>query len=135
MKQETETSHKDRTTRAYNAKDAIRELENDLAHNKQFPTYSGTGTDVIRVHTSGIKSPSIIVSKSCAVAWIREHFKQSPTKANKHWVEDAVLYTKLTRNRYSIWLDCDEDRQRTDWSQAKIDAVEAKRNEVFNEEE
>lgn len=137
QKQETkiEMKHEERTTKVYNITDALHELEVDLRYNAKFPNelWNKTErTDRIRIHT-GFLSPSIVISKAQCKRWIKNHFNESRTsKAGKHWEKDGQLYVKITRSRYRVWVDCSEDRFRTEESKAGIQAGEDARNAIFS---
>ena len=137
MKYETamkmEKMHEERTTKTHTIGDAIRELENDLAYNKANPCrYNGERTDKIRI-SGGMFAPSLFISKSQCVKWMREHFNTTPSKQSKHWAQDGEMYVELNRSRYWIWVNCSEDRTRTEASQEAIDTVEAARTKAFKD--
>jgi len=133
MQQETEMkpSHEERKTEIYRIGDAIRELENDLAHNRQFPCrHDGKRTDLIVIH-GGFGAPSLNINKSQCVKWMREHFNERPTQPSQHWAKEGQLYVSLTRSRYWVWVSCGENRFRTDESAAGMQAGEDARDKAF----
>ena len=127
---ENEPKHEERTTETYRIGDAIRELENDLAHQHQFPCDYVGRTDRIRIHT-GFHSPSIYINKTQCIKWMREHFKQRPCQPNQHWEKEGQLYVSFRRNRFWVWVSCGENRFRTEESAAGIQAGEDARDEAF----
>ena len=131
MQQETEMkpSHEERQTEIYRIGDAIRELENDLAHQRQFPSRDER-TDLIHIYT-GFNSPSLNINKAQCVKWMREHFNSRPTQPSGHWAKEGQLYVSLTRSRYWVWVSCSENRFRTEESAAGMQAGEDARDEVF----
>ena len=128
---ETKPSHEDRTTETYRIGDAIRELENDLAHQRQFPSRDER-TDLIHIYT-GFNSPSLTINKAQCVKWMREHFKNGRRTQpdGQHWVKEGQLYVSLTRSRYWVWVSCGENRFRTEESAAGIQAGEDARDKAF----
>lgn len=126
---ETEPKHEDRKTETYRIGDAIRELENDLAHNRNFPCRDER-TDLIRIH-GGFGSPSLVINKSQCIKWMREHFNSRATQPSEHWVKEGQLYVSLNRGKYWVWVDCGENRFRTEQSAAGIQAGEDARDEAF----
>ena len=136
MEQETETEtemmHEERTTKTHTIGIAIRELENDLAHNKAYPRYDGERTDKVRI-TGGMFAPSLFITKSQCIKWMREHLNSTPSKQGKHWAKDGEMYVELRRGRYWVWVSCSEDRTRTEASQEAIDTVEAARTKAFED--
>ena len=135
METETKQEHEERITKAYRITDAIRELENDLAHQRSFPCrYDGERTDKITIHTSGLSSPSININKTQCVKWMREHFnKSSLSKADgKHWEKDGVAYVQLHRGRYRIWVSCYEERFPTAQREEAFEKVDEVRDELFS---
>ena len=97
MEQETETEtemmHEERTTKTHTIGIAIRELENDLAHNKAYPRYDGERTDKVRI-TGGMFAPSLFITKSQCIKWMREHLNSTPSKQGKHWAKDEPKQAK-----------------------------------------
>ena len=134
MQQETQMkpSHEERKTEIYRIGDAIRELENDLAHQRQFPCrHNGERTDLIQIHT-GFNSPSLNINKAQCVKWMREHFKSGRrTQPSEHWAKEGQLYVSLTRSRYWVWVSCGENRFRTEESAAGMQAGEDARDKAF----
>lgn len=127
--------HEERKTKVYRIGDAIRELENDLVYQRSFPRpFENERTDVIRI-SGGFFAPSLIISKTQCVKWMREHLQRTPTEASEHWEEGAKHYVELNRSRYWIWVSCGEDRTRTEWSQNALDRAEKARQDVWAEEE
>jgi len=126
---EMDEMHEERTTLAYNAKDAIRELENDLAFNKLYPNRDER-TDRISIHTSG--GPSLCIGKTACINWIKDHFRTSHrTQPSHHWAKAGELYVQLSRSRYRVWVSCYEKRFRTEASQDAMNAADETRKNAF----
>lgn len=125
--------HESRQTTAYTIGVAIRELENDLAHNGLFPDYKDKSTAKIRIHTSGLSSPSIFITKTQCINWMREHLNNTPTQVSKHWAQEGQFHIQINRSAYWIWVDCGETRFRTEGSQNAMDAADDTRDKLFKE--